>query len=67
MGAEWAAAPLQLPIVQGKTTWPGNVHAGSEKGRYDLSLKDGVFDDGVNFVWSDTTIPDRLSCRSTNL
>ena len=53
--------------MQGKTTWSGNVHASSEEGGYNLSLNDCLFDDGVDFVRSDATIPDRLSCRCTDL
>ena len=53
--------------MQGKTTWPGNVQATSEEGGYDLSLNNGLFDDGIHFVRGDATVPDRLSCRSTDL
>lgn len=56
-----------LPIVQGKATWLGNVHAGSEERGYDLSLDDGLFDDAVNLVRSDATVPDRLPRRSIDL
>ena len=56
-----------LPVVQGKATWPGNVHAGSEERGYDLSLDDGLFDDAVDLVGSDATVPDRLPHRSIDL
>lgn len=52
--------------MQGKTARSGNVHASSEEGGYNLSLNDCLFDDGVDFVRSDATIPDRLSRRCTD-
>ena len=56
-----------LPIVQGETTWPGDVHAGPEEGGYNLPLHDGLFDDGVDFVLSNATVPDRLARWSADL
>ena len=53
--------------MQGKATWPGNVHATSEEGGYDLPLDDGLFDNRVDLMLSDATVPDRLSCRSADL
>jgi len=53
--------------VQGKATGPGDVHAGSEEGGYDLSVNDGLFDDAVDLVRTDATVPDRLSSRSADL
>jgi len=66
-GLSWDHRGMWSPIVQGKATRPGNVHAGSKEGRYDLPLDDGLFDDSLDFVLSDTTVPDRLSGRSANL
>ena len=53
--------------MQGKATWPSNVHAGPEERRYDLSLNDGLFDDALDFVSGDATVPDSLSRRSVDL
>ena len=53
--------------MQGKAAWPGNIHPASEEGGYDLSLNDCLFDDGVDFVLRDATVPDRLSRRSAYL
>lgn len=53
--------------MQGKATWPGNVHTGSKERGYDFPLDDGLFDNGVDFVLSDATVPDRLPRRSANL
>ena len=58
---------MGLPTMQGQATWPRNVHASSEEGRYDLALNDGLFDNRFDFMLSDPTIPDGLSCRSTDL
>ena len=44
--------------MQGKASRPGNVHASSEEGRYDLALNDGLFDNCFDFVLGDPTIPD---------
>ena len=55
------------PIVQGKATWPRDVHTGPEERRYDLSLNEGLFDDAIDFVSGDAAVPNRLSCRSVNL
>lgn len=52
--------------MQGKATWPGNVHAGPEERRYDLSLYDRLFDDALGLVSGDAAVPDRLSRRGVD-